>query len=80
MLTAFSRLCQSPLLDNWNCGCRLSSTIQGGTFAHSMHQELNSSCIVDLPQGVRGVVEFDFALQDDSGDRIYTAAGFCRRM
>jgi hypothetical protein len=31
MLVAFSRLCQSPLLDNWNCGCRLSSAIQGGT-------------------------------------------------
>jgi hypothetical protein len=60
MLSTFSRLCQSPLLDNWNCGCRLSSAIQRGHSAHSMHQELNSSCIVDLTQRVRGVVEFDF--------------------
>jgi len=50
-----------------------------------MHQELNSISVVDLPQGgngsgtsqhpnrVKGVVELDFARQDDSGDPIYTA-------
>ena len=50
-----------------------------------MYKEMNLSCAAGLPEGamapeacqhpkrVRGVVELDFARQDDPGDPIYTA-------
>jgi hypothetical protein len=84
-----SGFCNAPL-DNWNCGCRFGTVIQGmSPISHSVQRsEFKSHCrfteMAPEPcqhlKRVRGVVELDFARQDDPGDPIYTApvsVGMC---
>ena len=73
-----------PPLDKWKFGCRFGTAIHGGRFAqlNAPRAEFNFCCRpatgmapepCQHPNRVKGVVELDFARQDDSGDRIYTA-------
>src|SRR5438128_5405664 len=75
-----------PPLDKWEFGCRFGTAIHGGRFAqlNAPRAEFNFCCRpatggkmapepCQHPNRVKGVVELDFARQDDSGDPIYTA-------